>query len=152
MLVLIAGCIAWAGGSLYLKYRAANNITAGLGAGIQMLAAGLCSLLVSLFQGELTDFAPATVSAASWAGLFYLVSFGSLIGYLSYIWLLRQRPAVQVGTYAYVNPVVAVLLGWMIASEPFAWQQLAALGAILSGVLLINLPKYKHLRKQLQWR
>ncbi len=152
MLVLIAGCIAWAGGSLYLKYRAANNITAGLGAGIQMVAAGLCSLLVSGFQGELAGFEPAAVSGASWAGLFYLVSFGSLIGYLSYIWLLRQRPAVQVGTYAYVNPVVAVLLGWMIASEPFAWQQLAALGVILSGVLLINLPKYKHLRKQLQWR
>jgi len=154
MLVLLAGCVAWASGSLYLKYRASVGMSSGLGAGIQMFAAGLCSLLVSLQQGELTGFAPAAVSTESWAGLFYLITFGSLIGYLSYVWLLRQRPAVQVGTYAYVNPVVAVLLGWLIASEPFAWQQLAALGVILSGVLLINLPKYRGFSAgwQKQWQ
>ena len=148
MLVLIAGCIAWASGSLYLKYRTVAISTA-MGAGVQMFAAGVFSLLVGLQQGEFADFSWGAVSAVSWAGLLYLISFGSLLGYLSYVWLLKQRPTVQVGTYAYVNPVVALLLGWMIAAEPFAWQQLAALGLILCGVLLINFPKYRDMGRRL---
>jgi drug/metabolite transporter (DMT)-like permease len=151
MLVLLGGCIAWAGGSLYLKYQTVAMSTT-MGAGIQMFAAGVFSILVSWQQGELSGFAWAAVSAESWLGLLYLISFGSLIGYLSYVWLLSQRSAVQVGTYAYVNPVVAILLGWSFASEPFAWQQVAALGVILCGVLLINLPKYRSLQKRLQWQ
>lgn len=146
MLALLGGCICWAAGSLYLKYRPAEMPTT-LGAGIQMLAAGMFSLLVSAQQGEMVGFSLAAVSAKSWLGLGYLISFGSLIGYLSYVWLLRIRPAVQVGTYAYINPVVAVLLGWLVAAEPFAWRQLAALGIILGGVLLINFPKYRTLAK-----
>ena len=142
MPVQIAGCIMWATGSLYLKYRPAS-VSTTLGAGIQMLAAGVFSLLVSAQQGEVAHFSLAAVSTESWLGIAYLVVFGSLIGYLSYVWLLGIRPTVQVGTYAYINPVVAVLLGWMLASEPFAWRQLAALGIILGGVLLINLPKYR---------
>lgn len=142
MLALMGGCLAWAAGSLYLKYRPARTSTT-MGAGIQMLAAGLFSLAVSWQQGETAAFAPSEVSAQSWFGLAYLTTFGSLIGYLSYVWLLKIRPMVQVGTYAYVNPVVAMLLGWLIASEPLHWQQLAVLAVILSGVLLINLPKYR---------
>ncbi len=143
MLVLMGGCVCWAAGSLYLKYSPAT-VSTTLGAGIQMLAAGLFSLLISFQQGDFQHFSIMTVLPVSWAGLAYLIGFGSLVGYLSYVWLLRVRPAVQVGTYAYVNPVVAVLLGWMLAAEPFAWRQLAALGIILGGVLLINLPKYRH--------
>jgi len=142
MLLLLAGCISWAAGSLYLKYRPAS-VSTTLGAGIQMLAAGAFSLLVSWQQGEWSEFSFSAVHPRSWAGLAYLIGFGSLVGYLSYVWLLRIRPAVQVGTYAYINPVVAVLLGWLMVNEPFAWPQLAALGIILTGVLLINLPKYK---------
>lgn len=144
MTILLAGCICWAGGSLYLKYRSVPMSTT-LGAGTQMLAAGVFSLLFAGQQGEWQGFSPGAVRAQSWAGLAYLIVLGSLVGYLSYVWLLRIRPAVQVGTYAYVNPVVAVLLGWMFAAEPFAWMQLVALGVILAGVLLINLPKYKGL-------
>ncbi|MBK6932735.1 MAG: EamA family transporter [Saprospirales bacterium] len=144
MLVLLAGCISWAAGSLYLKYRPAAMSTT-MGAGIQMLAAGIFSLAASWQQGETSEFTLSSVSPESWLSLAYLIGLGSLVGYLSYVWLLSQRPAVQVGTYAYVNPVVAVLLGWLLASEPFAWRQLAALGVILSGVLLINLPRYRTL-------
>ncbi len=147
MLVLMLGCVAWAAGSLYLKYRSAPVSTA-LGAGIQMFAAGVFSLMVGWQQGEFAGFSWGAVSLGSWVGLFYLISFGSLLGYLSYIWLLKRRPTVQVGTYAYVNPVVALLLGWLIASEPFAWQQLVALSLILAGVLLINFPKYWALMHQ----
>ena len=144
MSVLLAGCICWAAGSLYLKYRSVSMSTMQ-GAGTQMLAAGVFSFLFAGYRGEWRDFSPAAVQAESWAGLAYLIVLGSLVGYLSYVWLLRMRPAVQVGTYAYVNPVVAVLLGWLFAAEPFAWMQLIALGVILTGVLLINLPKYKNM-------
>ncbi|TNE55544.1 MAG: EamA family transporter [Bacteroidetes bacterium] len=141
ILVLLGGCILWAVGSLYLKYQAAT-VSTTMGAGLQMLAAGFAGLLVAGLRGDLAGSPLSMVSTASWTSLWYLILFGSLIGYLSYVWLLQQRPAVQVGTYAYVNPVVALLLGWLIVAEPFHWHQLTALGVILTGVLLINLPKY----------
>lgn len=147
MLVLLAGCISWAGGSLYLKYTPGNQ-SAMLNAGIQMFAAGIVSGLTGWATGETQHFSFAAVSTESWLGLAYLVGFGSLIGYLSYVWLLGVRPVVQVGTYAYINPVVAVLLGCAFAGEPFTMRQMLALAVILGGVLLINLPKYKNL----QWK
>ncbi|MCB0527013.1 MAG: EamA family transporter [Saprospiraceae bacterium] len=145
MFVLLLGCISWAIGSLYIKYLPAVHSTT-LNAGIQMLAAGLFSILVGAMTGETTGFSASAVGMESWLGLTYLVSFGSLIGYVSYVWLLGQRPTVQVGTYAYVNPVVALFLGWLIAGEPFSTRQILALVVILFGVLLINLPKYRSVR------
>jgi drug/metabolite transporter (DMT)-like permease len=145
ILVLLVGCISWAGGSLYLKYNT-NSQSSMMNAGVQMLAAGLFSLFFGAATGETQTFSFAAVSTESWLGLAYLITFGSLLGYLSYVWLLSVRPVVQVGTYAYVNPVVAVMLGWMFANEPFSGRQLVALGVILAGVLLINLPKYKSLQ------
>lgn len=145
MLVLLAGCILWASGSLYLKYTPGSQ-SAMLNAGIQMLAAGMFSAMVGWATGETQHFSFAAVSTESWLGLAYLVGFGSLIGYLSYVWLLGVRPVVQVGTYAYINPVVAVLLGCVFAGEPFTMRQMLALAVILGGVLLINLPKYKNLQ------
>ena len=145
MLVLLAGCISWAGGSLFLKYTP-NSQSTTLNAGIQMLAAGLFSLLFSGATGEMQSFSLADVSLESWLGLTYLITFGSLLAYLSYVWLLSVRPVVQVGTYAYVNPVVAVMLGTLFAQEPFSGRQLLALLVILAGVLLINLPKYRNLQ------
>ncbi|MFN4255799.1 MAG: EamA family transporter [Saprospiraceae bacterium] len=145
MLVLIGGCISWAGGSLTLKYRPTPTSPL-LNAGTQMLGAGIFSLLVSGFAGEWPGFSFASVSLESWLGLAYLIAFGSWLGYLSYVWLLGIRSPVQVGTYAYVNPVVAVFFGWVFAGEPFEARQVLALAVILSGVLLINLPKYKFLK------
>lgn len=148
MLILLAGCISWAGGSLFLKYNA-NTQSSMMNAGIQMFAAGIFSIFFGWVAGETRAFSFAAVSLESWLGLAYLVSFGSLLGYLSYVWLLSVRPVVQVGTYAYVNPVVAVALGWLFANEPFSGRQLVALAVILAGVLLINLPKYKSLQLKL---
>jgi drug/metabolite transporter (DMT)-like permease len=145
MLVLLVGCISWAGGSLYLKYTP-NSQSTTLNAGIQMLAAGVFSVIVGWAKGETQAFSFAAVSAESWLGLGYLITFGSLLGYLSYVWLLSVRPVVQVGTYAYVNPVVAVLFGCLLAGEPFSTRQMLALAVILAGVLLINLPKYRSLQ------
>ena len=75
--------------------------------------------------------------------MLYLVFIGSLVGYIAYIWLLSVRPPALVGTYAYVNPVVAVFLGWLLHNETILFRQILALLVILGGVLLVNLSKYK---------
>ena len=75
--------------------------------------------------------------------LAYLIVFGSLIGFSAYVWLLQVRPAAQVSTYAYVNPLVAALLGVFLGNEQFGWREGAGLVIILGGVLRINLAKYR---------
>ena len=78
----------------------------------------------------------------SWLALLYLIIMGSLVTYLAYLYLLKKRPAAQVSTYVYVNPVIAVLLGSFLANEPISGLKILALIIILIGVLLVNLPKY----------
>jgi drug/metabolite transporter (DMT)-like permease len=135
--VLLAGTIAWATGSLYSKYKKVEaSVT--MKAAVQMLAAGVVSVLAGLAEGEQSRMSLSHISLQSINALLYLIIMGSLIGYMSYIWLLSVRPASLVGTYAYVNPVVAVFLGWMIANEQITIQQIIALVVILAGVLLVN--------------
>lgn len=138
--VLLAGTIAWAIGSLYSKYKPVEGSTV-MKAAIQMIAAGSCALLAGLLIGE--RFAWAAVSRDSILAILYLIVFGSLVGYMAYIWLLSVRPAALVGTYAYVNPVVAVFLGWLLIGEMISKQQVIALAIILSGVILVTLSKEK---------
>ncbi len=135
--VLITGTIAWASGSLYSKYKKVEaSVT--MKAAVQMLAAGIVSVLAGLVEGEQNKVLLSHISWQSINALLYLIIMGSLIGYLSYIWLLSVRPASMVGTYAYVNPIVAVFLGWMLAKEQITIQQVIALVVILAGVLLVN--------------
>lgn len=138
--VLTAGSIAWAIGSLYSKYKQVNGSTV-MKAAIQMIAAGICALLAGIAGGEHHHFTLPAVSWQSALAVVYLVTFGSLIGYMAYVWLLGVKPPALVGTYAYVNPVVAMLLGWLIISEPVTVRQLTALAIILSGVILVTLTK-----------
>jgi drug/metabolite transporter (DMT)-like permease len=83
------------------------------------------------------------IPAHSWYALAYLIVFGSIAAFSAYVWLLQVRPATQVGTYAYVNPVIAVLLGVIFAGEHVNLIQVLGLVVILSSVLLINLSKYR---------
>jgi drug/metabolite transporter (DMT)-like permease len=140
--VLLAGTIAWAIGSLYSKYKPVEGSTV-MKAAIQMIAAGTCALLAGIAGGEHHRIAWSAISWHSGLALLYLITLGSLIAYMAYVWLLSVRSPVLVGTYAYVNPIVAVFFGWLIASEPVSRQQLIALGVILSGVILVNITKEK---------
>lgn len=140
--VLIVGSICWVIGSLYSKYQPANGST-GMKASIQMMAAGVVSLFTGIGSGELHQFVWGNVSTESVLAVFYLISFGSLIGYMSFVWLMSVRPPSLVGTYAYVNPVVAVFLGWLIAHEQITWHQVLALAIILTGVIIVNFSKEK---------
>ena len=144
-LVIMLGGIGWTIGSLYSKYVVTGN-TILMNAGIQFLVAGLFSILLSLLTGEWKDFHFSQISGESWLALFYLMTMGSLVAYLAYIWLLGKKPAAQVSTYVYVNPVIAVLLGAWLANEQITWLQVTALGVILFGVVMVNLPRYKKQR------
>ncbi|MEI9933420.1 MAG: EamA family transporter [Ferruginibacter sp.] len=141
-IVLMIGSALWAAGSLYSKYSGAKGSTTVL-ASIQMMAAGLAGWITSVGSGESNYFVLSNVSTNSIYAILYLITFGSLIGYIAYIWLLKVRPPAIVGTYAYVNPVVAMFLGWLLDHEIISGIQIAALVIILSGVLLVNLSKYK---------
>ena len=141
--VLVCGSISWAAGSLYSKYRSAPGASNAVNAGWQMMAAGLVFVPASVLSGELWHFEPASVPVPAWLGILYLVTMGSLVGYSAFVWLLQVRPATQVSTHAYVNPVVAVLLGAFFGGERLSLLQVLGLVVILSSVLLINLAKYR---------
>ena len=142
LLVLLLGSICWAAGSLYAKYKSSGNSNS-VNAGWQMLAAGVAFIPASLIRGEWAHFHWQDVPLSSWLSIFYLVTMGSLAGYSAFVWLLQVRSATQVSTHAYVNPVVAVLLGALFANEKMSPMQLLGLAIILISVLLINLAKYR---------
>lgn len=140
--VMLGGTISWAVGSLYSKYKETKGSTT-MKASIQMLASGVLALIIGFIVGEQNKFSFSEVSTSSLTALGYLIIMGSLVGYMAYVWLLTVRPPSQVGTYAYVNPVVAVFLGWLIADELISRQQIIALLVILVGVVLVNFSKDK---------
>ena len=136
ILGVLFASLAWAVGSLYSRH-APLPASPALGTGMEMLAGGLLLALFSLALGEPAGFDPAAVSATSALALAYLVFVGALIGFSAYVWLLRVAPAAKVATYAYVNPVVALLLGWALAGEELDARTLIAAAVILGSVFLI---------------
>ena len=140
--VLTGGSICWAIGSLLSKYQQSEGSTT-MKAALQMIAAGIASIIFALLNHEQAHFNLNYISRSSIIAVAYLITFGSLIGYMSYIWLLSVRPPSLVGTYAYINPVVAVFLGWMVAHETITSLQVLALCVILAGVIMVNFSKEK---------
>lgn len=108
-----------------------------------MLFAGIIYLPVSFLHKEFNHLDMHSIQISSWLAMLYLVVFGSIAAFSAYVWLLQIRPATQVSTYAYVNPVIAVILGMVFAKENITFIQLAGLIIILTSVLLINLAKYR---------
>lgn len=147
--ILLIGTISWAGGSLYSKHHSSKS-SSTISSAWQMLAAGVAFLPFSLFSGEWNGFEWQSVTLSSWLSLLYLILFGSLAGYSAYVWLLKVRPAIQVSTYAYVNPVIAVLLGVFFAGEHMSLLQTSGFIVILGSVLLINLTKYRNEQKRVK--
>lgn len=140
-IVLVFSSLAWAIGSLYSR-TAPQPSRPLVSAGMQMLAGGLILTVVSGASGELSSFSVGQVSLESWLGLAYLVVFGSLIAFTSYMWLLRNVPTTLVGTYAYVNPFVAVLLGTVVLGEPLGWRTLVGGAIVIAAVaLIVRAPK-----------
>lgn len=136
-LVLVLGSVCWATGSLYA--RSAKVPASPIQAiAIEMLAGGALLLLAGVIVGEPARLDLGAVSVRSLVALGYLIVFGSLIGFSAYIWLLNVSTPAKVSTYAYVNPVVAVLLGWGLAGEPLTPRMMAAAAIIVAGVAVIT--------------
>jgi drug/metabolite transporter (DMT)-like permease len=135
---LMFASVSWAAGSIYSRH-AARPSSAVMATALQMLTGGVVFLIAALVTGELARFDIHRVTLPSALGFSYLVTFGSLVGFTAYVYLLRSTTPAKAATYAYVNPVVAVILGWAIAGEPISWRTLVAAAVILAGVAIITI-------------
>ena len=137
-IVVLLASASWAIGSVYSR-SARLPKSPLMGTGLEMLVGGGALLLLGTLTGEWSQISWAAISTKSILGLAYLIVFGSLIGYASYTWLLRVAPTSLVSTYAYVNPLIAILMGNLLAQEPVTPQVIFAAAAIIGAVVLINL-------------
>jgi drug/metabolite transporter (DMT)-like permease len=136
-LVLVAASLAWACGSIFNRYGARPE-SAALSTGLQMLGGSVALVAIGLARGEGAQLHVSQVSIQSWIGWIYLVTFGSLVGFTAYIYLLKTVTPAKASTYAYVNPLVAVFLGWAIAGESVSARTITAAAIILTGVAMIT--------------
>lgn len=134
--VLMFGSLSWSVGSLYSRH-AKLPPSPFLAAAMEMLAGGAMLAALGLLTGEGSQFHWAAVSARSVLGILYLIVAGSLLGFTAYIWLLGVTSTARVSTYAYVNPVVAVFIGWLAAGEALNARTVLATAAIVAAVALI---------------
>lgn len=140
-IVVLFSAVLWVLGSLITKDSQGKSTTV-MNASIQLLAAGVVSGIIAFCKGEQNGFSFNTVPAQAWGGLLFLIIMGSLVAYLSFVWLISIKPPAIVSTHTYVNPVVAVLLGWILINENVNTAQLISLLVILVGILLVNVPGY----------
>ncbi|MGB7595333.1 MAG: EamA family transporter, partial [Erysipelotrichaceae bacterium] len=142
LVTLLVAAIAWSAGSLYSRFAklpssAFNNVS------IQMMTGGFCLLVFAAFNGEFTRFDPSTITGQSVWSMVYLILFGSVIAYTAYIWLMKNVNPTWVSTYAFVNPVVAVVLGWSIGGETLQGTALLSAMIILAAVVIITMSQRK---------
>jgi drug/metabolite transporter (DMT)-like permease len=136
MSILLLSSFIWSAGSLYSR-TVKHAASPFLGAAQQMFCGGLLLMLVGLFAGESKKFHPANITTLSLGAFAYLVLIGAIVGYTAYFWLLRHCDPAKVATYAYVNPIVAVLLGALFAHEAVTLRTLLAAPLIIGSVALI---------------
>jgi drug/metabolite transporter (DMT)-like permease len=136
-LAIVAAGIAWAAGSLYAR-RATFPDSPLLATAMEMLAGGALLLVAGTLLGEWSQLDIGAISTPSIIALLYLIVFGALIAFTAYVWLLRVTAPAYVATYAYVNPVVAVILGWAVAGEEITVRTIAAAGIIVVAVVIIT--------------
>ncbi|MEY2543455.1 MAG: hypothetical protein QOE81_916 [Verrucomicrobiota bacterium] len=136
MSILLLSSFIWSAGSLYSR-TAKHSASPFLAAAQQMFCGGVLLMVVGLFVGEPKNFHPGNVTPLSLGAFAYLVLIGAIVGYTAYFWLLRHCDPAKVATYAYVNPIVAVLLGALFAHETVTLRTLLAAALIIGSVALI---------------
>ena len=138
---LIVASLSWSVSSAFTRKLPPSK---AMSSGVQMLAGGVFLAIVASVFGEFRDFHPLAVSRAAWVSLLYLIVFGSIIAFTVYTWLIHHESPTKVGTYAYVNPVIAVLLGYFLAGEPLGLRTiLGALSILVSVVVITTTPAKK---------
>ncbi len=133
---ILVGALSWSVGSIYCA-KARLPRSQALAGGLEMLVGGVLLLAAAPLLGETRGFSFATVSRASWLAIGYLVLFSSMIGFSCYLWLLRKASPARVSTYAYVTPLVAVVLGWALLREAVTLRTAGAILLLLGAVVLI---------------
>ena len=139
---LIIGAITWSLASA-LNRKPPLPASKGMSSGAQMLAGGVMLTLTSAAFGEFANFHPAAVSMKAWLSLLYLIVAGSIIGFTAYVWLIHHESPTKVGTYAYVNPVVAVLLGYFLAGEALDRRTMLGTLCVIVSVIVITTTRRK---------
>jgi drug/metabolite transporter (DMT)-like permease len=135
--LLVVASLAWASGSVYSKHAGGLSGSPLLGAAMQSLAGGVSLWIAGILSGEVGALHLHAISVRSWAALGYLVVFGSMVGFTAYIYILKKSTATRVATYAFVNPVVALFLGWLLVGESISLRTVIAAAVILTAVLLV---------------
>lgn len=140
VMAIIGACVSWAFGSIYSRHSR-HGAEPFISASLQMLGGGAGLLLVAWWHGDFAQLNLSTISHRSWGAFAYLVCIGSLIGFSTFVWLLKHSTPARVSTYAYVNPIVAIFLGWLILNEPITARTLVASAIILAAVAIITTQK-----------
>lgn len=139
-IAILAACMLWAIGSISSRHSQ-HGTDVFLASALQMLGGGVALTLTALLHGDFTQLDLGAVSVRSWSAFFYLVAMGSLVGYSTFVWLMKNTTPARVATYAYVNPVVAVFLGWLLLGEPIGPRTLVSSAIIIAAVVIITLQK-----------
>ncbi|MDO6434866.1 EamA family transporter [Flavitalea sp. BT771] len=140
VLVLLSS-VFWVSGTLYARRHQVSHSSGVADAAVQHLAAAIACCVIALSQGEWGSFSPSEIPTTTWGALAFLVVMGSLVAFIAFSWLIKVRPPAIVSTHTYVNPVVAVVIGCLIAKEQIAPMQIAALVMVLAGVVLTAMKK-----------
>jgi drug/metabolite transporter (DMT)-like permease len=140
VIAILVGCISWGIGSIYSRH-AKHGADAFLASSLQMLGGGAALLLAAVVCGDASRFQFAAVAPRSWLAFAYLIGVGSLVGFSTFVWLMKHSTPARVSTYAYVNPVVAVFLGWLLLHEPINSRTLVASTIIVAAVAIITVQK-----------
>jgi drug/metabolite transporter (DMT)-like permease len=144
VIALLVSCCGWSIGTIVSK-RLTLPASKPMSAAAQMLSGGVQLLVLAAVAGEFTNFRAQNISSGAWLSLVYLIIAGSIIGYTAYVWLLHYESATKVGTYAYVNPVVAVILGATLGGESMGRRTILGTALILISVAAITTIKRKQL-------
>jgi drug/metabolite transporter (DMT)-like permease len=136
-IALIVGAISWSIATALARKLPLPQSKA-MSSGAEMFVGGALLLIASAARGEFPQFHPMAVSGAAWIALLYLIVAGSIVGFTAYVWLLHHQSPTKVGTYAYVNPVVAVLLGYWLGGEPLGTRTILGALCIVVSVIMIT--------------
>ncbi len=134
---ILGSCVFWSVGSIYSRH-ARHGADPFVAAALQMLSGGLVLLAAAGLHGDFAAVDLPAITTRAWAAFAYLVVLGSLVGFSTFVWLMKHAAPARVATYAYVNPVVAVFLGWLILGEPVTSRTLIASAIIVTAVALIT--------------
>ncbi len=137
---ILIGCVSWSFGSIYSR-NAKHGADPFLASALQMLGGGAVLAVVAVFHGDFGRLDLHAIPPRAWGAFAYLVAMGSLVGFSTFVWLIKHSTPARVATYAYVNPVVAVFLGWLILHEPIGPRTLVASAIIIAAVAIITVQK-----------